>query len=1239
MKKTIFFIGSLLVCTLGVSQTTPNSNVSAFYFKEHTPKTPEVSSLGTYGEFQASPYNGKANISIPLHTLVFDGKEIPISLSYNSLGIRVSQDAGWVGLNWNLSTSFAISRTIYGGDDFDNTPARDVWPDRTSIQVPQSGYLYNFFELPPPATGSSTPSVPIDDLYRVFGSFNQTSQVEASAEVDTQPDIFEANVFGATYKFRLNKKGASNIITTEIFNNNNVVITLNLASMTFTIVDDQGFTYTFSSKEKSTTFAPVNGDQGFGSSKGPGTYPGFLVEIRGDKNKEDEEVVTGWFLDSVVSPNGNVLNFSYTDGLSFTFPAPQQRDSNAGLIVNEYRNNLINKEPIGFTSVLQHQYLSQISGDFGSIDFELGAREDLSTLAFIKDFTGYPNTSEFEIGPLQIKDMIINYDDPDRSKKLNAMVVRDFLGNPVKTVTFNTGYFNDDKLEDPLKERFLRLKLEGVDVNERSYTFDYLDSNELPPKDSRSIDFWGFYNGVPNTNIVPTIGRFVSTKFADKLVTGQYFLQMNGGIRKSDFDFGKKGLLNRVTYPTQGYTEISYEPHDVVLPVVQPFTVTEEININGTTKMRWTDMVDESRYGFTYQYLKYANDPSYNYFNLPPPVQGDAIETSLGMGTVFTIDFPSRVNINGTVRYITGEINPSYTGNFYAIENTLTGAMTPLIDYSECPNFGDPPRYIEKDALIGPGTYRVMKTRPSGAPLNDLNPENITLYTYENENSDPTDFFERFEIGGARVQQIVNRDSDGKYLTGTAYSYDFLEGINGLKSSGILMDDLIFFSSANGYHSHNPHSYSQQGVSFTSTNELGNTQSAQGSHIGYSFVQERKVDSIGNSLGRRDMVFQNRKNQYFTESWSDKPFTYASTTSFEYDVQIRNAIVLGLPPRSNSQGTNGLLDFEYVYDENDELVLEKRNFYRAYRGSSDVSFFAKFMTTNEVDLNFIPRFNQYFYHKLPEDFFDQYLLSSTETKEFLEGETTKTETEYVYNPITHYNEVTTTILNEREALSNFVFYPYDDEVAQQNGIVSLLDENKLSTIVREERYRDAAPLTTVAYGYGNSADQTAGNTLLTEVRTAKGEGDLILQSVVQKYDAKGNMLQYKKADGPQQRMLWGYNDQYPIAKIENMGQENILALESQLRDLSEADNDHCSQGSCAEQQLRNAQQTLREALPDAMVTTYTYDPLIGITSMTDPRGYTIYYQYDEQNRLKAVRDADGNLLNDYEYAYKNPIIE
>lgn len=46
----------------------------------------------------------------------------------------------------------------------------------------------------------------------------------------------------------------------------------------------------------------------------------------------------------------------------------------------------------------------------------------------------------------------------------------------------------------------------------------------------------------------------------------------------------------------------------------------------------------------------------------------------------------------------------------------------------------------------------------------------------------------------------------------------------------------------------------------------------------------------------------------------------------------------------------------------------------------------------------------------------------------------------------------------------------------------------------------------------------------------------------------------------------------------------------------------------------------------------TYIPLIDENSITNSKSYTISYKY---NRLKQVKDADGNILSQNKYHYKN----
>ena len=61
---------------------------------------------------------------------------------------------------------------------------------------------------------------------------------------------------------------------------------------------------------------------------------------------------------------------------------------------------------------------------------------------------------------------------------------------------------------------------------------------------------------------------------------------------------------------------------------------------------------------------------------------------------------------------------------------------------------------------------------------------------------------------------------------------------------------------------------------------------------------------------------------------------------------------------------------------------------------------------------------------------------------------------------------------------------------------------------------------------------------------------------------------------------------------------------------------------------------LRATLSNAMITTYTYNSNDQITTVTDPKGDKVSYQYDVFKRLIRIIDKNGNVLTENEYHYK-----
>lgn len=144
------------------------------------------------------------------------------------------------------------------------------------------------------------------------------------------------------------------------------------------------------------------------------------------------------------------------------------------------------------------------------------------------------------------------------------------------------------------------------------------------------------------------------------------------------------------------------------------------------------------------------------------------------------------------------------------------------------------------------------------------------------------------------------------------------------------------------------------------------------------------------------------------------------------------------------------------------------------------------------------------------------------------------------------------------------------------------------------------------------------------------------------YDSKNNLIQSTPKSGIPTTTIWGYHQTKPIAKIEGATYAQVM----QAFNLDPNNNDAYLQlpiviksdsdvNDATESELLTELNNFRthSSLKDFQVSTYTFDPLIGIKSITPLSGIKESYKYDTFNRLERILNVDDNILKEYKYNY------
>lgn len=508
--------------------------------------SPNAANFNLYGNIPVSMFNGTPQIDIPLYELKSDGLSVPISLSFDASGVRADQYPGWVGTNWNLNVGGVITRIVKGLQDDYNTPA--------TFNGTERGYYYK-----KPLLGKTLNS---DEILNITKDYKNIG--------DTEPDEFSFTLpGGVSGAFFLDDTG-----TWQARCDKNVKIYLDQITATPLEVC-QHFTGTNTTSFNQFTIKTDDGIRYiFGGSRNAIEYS---VSFFGQR---EQTIADAWYLTKIIDQANNEINFRYEASKNFISQLALNLHWHTRIIEN-FKPELCHDVSQSGSNVYNFisgklifpVYLTEISSKNGkvllnrSVSTQLKYKKELYDRAF--SFYGSNNngggssgggqpalkTAIDELDPYEMRQSFpYLYDLKEENaglaklkwEQLDEIVVYNSKNELFKSIKLN---YSNDTIQ--------RLFLLGISKRSsnntpvENYTFEYNNANLLPDYFSNKLDHWGYFNG-----------KEASLKLTD-IQGGNYFNTRS----VVDVNYLMYGSLRKIVYPTGGYTEFEYEPHEYIKQV------------------------------------------------------------------------------------------------------------------------------------------------------------------------------------------------------------------------------------------------------------------------------------------------------------------------------------------------------------------------------------------------------------------------------------------------------------------------------------------------------------------------------------------------------------------------------------------------------------------------------------------------------------------------------------------------
>lgn len=505
MKTTNIFYRALCLvlmalCSAFASGQNSQTDPLQFY-------SPNTYAFARYGDLPVNYSTGVPDIQIPLTSITDKDVSLDISLSYHAAGIKVDQEAGWVGLGWSLNAGGVITSQVRGVPDYMNS---------TTGKMPRTNLRFH-----------TDPNESLDDYIDDEAETLRLASLLSPLYEDTAPDIFYFNFCGKSGKFYLDEDGKGHMLDQEDW-----LIAFQPGG-TFSITDEKGVVYEFADLETAYSSA----------------WNGYYT--------------TGWYLSSITSPTGGSLAFTYTTGGTLAagnlhrtytscYMAITNRKLNEHEIPMKYRTPSFTVE--GSVSGKIVSRITASSGAYVSFTCKNEVRKDAMSVNgnMLEYITSY-NSAGTAVKKYKLS---YSYFEPDSNHRLSNASF-DCLNYRLRL--------------DSVQEVAASGSLTVPPYTFVYYGDDGTAAHKLPFRMSPCQDQWGYYNYTANTCLFPNNGQYdafhIDPWYAQLAQTSNIYDLVSykvtgGGDRSIHAEATKACTLKKITYPTGGYTEFDFENHD-----------------------------------------------------------------------------------------------------------------------------------------------------------------------------------------------------------------------------------------------------------------------------------------------------------------------------------------------------------------------------------------------------------------------------------------------------------------------------------------------------------------------------------------------------------------------------------------------------------------------------------------------------------------------------------------------------